>query len=255
VTNWFDPETPLIVIDLDRVKSPTENVERYFRRARKGKRALPLLAERLGALQEDLDTIEQHIEEIESTKAGSKEYEPAQLDLIEAWIKEHGRARKGASGRKRGAQQRRGTKEASTSRKSGSPTVGRQFRTREGLDVFAGRNARENDELSIRLARGNDLFFHRAGKPGPHVILRVPKGKNASPESIDDAAFLAAYLAGWRGPGDERVLWTEAKYVRKPKGLPPGKVLTERTREHRVRYDSERVGRLSVARTEGESKR
>ena len=47
VTNWFDPETPLISIDLDRVKSPTENVERYFRRARKGKRALPVLAARL----------------------------------------------------------------------------------------------------------------------------------------------------------------------------------------------------------------
>ena len=252
VTNWFDPETPLISIDLDRVKSPTENVERYFRRARKGKRALPVLAERLRTLHEDLGTIGQFIEETESMEDGSIDFDRSQLELAEAWLKEHGRVRKGASGRKSRQQRRRDSKEGATSRKSGSPVRGRHFRTREGLDVFAGRNARENDELSIRFARGNDLFFHRAGKAGPHVILRVPKGKNASPESIDDAAFLAAYLAGWRGPGDERVLWTEAKHVRKPKGLPPGKVLTERTREHRVRYDSQRVGRLSVARSEEE---
>ena len=109
-----------------------------------------------------------------------------------------------------------------------------RYRSREGLEILVGRSARENDDLSIRTARGNDLFFHIAGKPGPHVLLRVPRGEVASPESIDDAAYVAAYRSGWRGPGGVAVHWTESKFVRKPKGLPPGKVLIDREREHWV---------------------
>ena len=109
---------------------------------------------------------------------------------------------------------------------------------------MSGRTARENDRLTLSVAHGNDLFFHLASRPGPHVILRVPRGQQVAPESLEDAAFLAAYLAGWRGPSPVLVHWTEVKYVRKPKGSAPGKVSISREREYRVRYQPERLADL-----------
>ncbi len=78
------------------------------------------------------------------------------------------------------------------------------------------------------------------------MILRVPRGRNASPESIEDAAFLAGYLSGWRGPGAATVHWTEVKFVRKPKRAPVGTVLLSRDREYRVPYRPELLEKLVV---------
>ena len=237
VTDWYEEGTPQIEIALDPEATPAENVERCFRRARKGKRALPELTERIERQREAMAAIEEWLTALEAANddAAEQRLMKAVGPEIDAWLGENER-RSLASSPKKGSR-----KPA-----AGRASKFRQYRTREGLEVLAGRSARDNDELSIRVARGNDLFFHRAGRPGPHVIVRVPKGRQASPESIDDAAFLAAYLAGWRGPGDERVVWTEAKHVRKPKGLAPGQVLTHRTREHRVRYDAKRIAGLSL---------
>jgi predicted ribosome quality control (RQC) complex YloA/Tae2 family protein len=68
----------------------------------------------------------------------------------------------------------------------------------------------------------------------------------AAPESIEDAAYVAAYLSGWRGPGMAIVHWTEAKNVRKPKGLPPGKVRIHREREFRVTPREDGLSSVSV---------
>jgi len=258
VTDWFDLATPRIRIELDAARTPQENIERCFRRARKGKRSLPSLEERCERLAQERREIELLRHDLERTEGadGGSEDALVPIERAEAWLATHARLRRaqgsrtsdpspGGKERRAPASRRRAKRETVPGGKSGGPTY-RRFRTREGLEILAGRNARQNDELSIRVARGNDLFFHRADRPGPHVILRVPRGRVASPESIDDAAFVAAYLSGWRGPSDARVHWTEAKHVRKPRGLPPGRVLAHRTRDHRVRFDRERIGGLSA---------
>jgi len=241
VTDWFEPGAPPTEIPLDPVLTPLENVERCFRRARKGKRALASLDERLAALAAELADAEERRAAVESAAAEDPASETAAFERAFAWLASAERARP----ERAPAAPRKG--EGGAPAKRGP----RRYRTREGLEVLAGRNARENEELSIRLAHGNDLFFHRADRPGPHVIVRVPKGKSAAPESIDDAAYIAAYLSGWRGPDHALVVWTEAKHVRKPKGLPLGKVLVHRTREHRVEFREGRIGALAAA--EGES--
>lgn len=239
VTDWFAPGTPRVRIDLDPRLAPSENLERIFRRARRGKKALPELERRRESQRGELAELEALLSSLSARTAEDLLASPEPLVAAEEWL--------GSRERSRPPQRQRADRGASAGR-GGTPSAPRfrRYRTREGLEVLAGRSAKDNDTLSIRVARGNDLFFHRAGRPGPHVIVRVPKGRQASPESIDDAAFIAAYLAGWRGPGDERVVWTEAKHVRKPKGLSPGQVLTHRTREHRVRFDPARIGALAA---------
>lgn len=234
VTDWYDPDTPTISISLDPTLGPQENVARIFRRARRGKRTLGPLRERHEGAAGELAAIDELRAAIADADPEDLAAEDAALAAAGSWLAEHERRRP----------ERTGSRERAAPRRSGP----RRFVSREGLPILAGRNARENDELSVRSARGNDLFFHRADQPGPHVILRLPKGHNASPESIDDAAYVAAYLSGWRGPGAAIVHWTEAKNVRKPKGAPPGRVQVHRVRDHQVAYDADRIATLSESR-------
>ena len=237
VQDWYQEGAPLVEIDLEADRSPQENVERYFRRARKGKRSITILTDRKMDTVATLETVEQAItaaSELDDDHSSSDEPVVQWCQLAQELVQKHGKVRPGAGLKKAGA--RTSKQEAKVRFKT--------FRSREGLTILAGRSARENDELSIRTARGNDLFFHVAGRPGAHVILRLQPGKVASPESIDDAAFIAARLSGWRGPGTQVVHWTEAKNVRKPKGFPPGKVLIDRHREHLVKTREDGISAL-----------
>ncbi|OUU25693.1 MAG: hypothetical protein CBC13_01725 [Planctomycetia bacterium TMED53] len=229
VEDWYQPDSPKVELELIPEKTPIQNIERYFHKARKGKRSIDQLTERTENTREQCQTLDAFNAEGEALAQEDPLSEEAILewvDRVERWSRAHGKKRQ----KPRDPQARRGR--ISKSKQESKPFL--RYRSREGLEILVGRSARENDDLSIRTARGNDLFFHIAGKPGAHVILKVPRGKVAAPESIDDAAYIAAYRSGWRGPGGVAVHWTEAKFVRKPKGLPPGKVLVDREREHWV---------------------
>src|SRR5690606_37581436 len=111
--------------------------------------------------------------------------------------------------------------------------------------ILVGRDDRQNDRLTSRIARGNDLWLHVGrGYAGSHVVVRLPKGRTAILETLLDAATLAIHFSKVRGAELEEVLYTQAKNVRKAKGMPPGKVLASRTRSLRVRMEPDRLRRL-----------
>lgn len=120
-------------------------------------------------------------------------------------------------GRKPGARRRKGTEagagEASRPRRSESPG---------GFEVLVGRNNRQNDAI-VRMARGEDLWFHTRGVPGAHVLLRVG-GRGTPPPAADImyAAGLAALHSQARGSGSVAVDYCPAKHLRKEKGAAPG---------------------------------
>lgn len=105
----------------------------------------------------------------------------------------------------------------------------RRFCLPEGYEVWVGRNARQNDELTFRHARKYDLWMHARGVPGVHAVLRLPH-RNAAPGTVivRRAASIAAWFSKARGSGLAPVIVTERKYVRKSKGAPPGAVTVER---------------------------
>ncbi len=121
----------------------------------------------------------------------------------------------------------------------------RRFTSAEGQLILVGRDNRQNDRLTTRVARGNDVWMHVGrGYAGSHVVVRVPKGKTASLETLLDAGTLAVHFSKVRGAELEEVVYTQAKHVRKPKGLPPGRVVPAQTKTLRVRRDPERLERL-----------
>ncbi|NLF61543.1 MAG: DUF814 domain-containing protein [Lentisphaerae bacterium] len=107
-----------------------------------------------------------------------------------------------------------------------------------GWTALAGKTAEDNDCLSLRVAHPEDYWFHVAGQPGSHVILRRPPDDQ---DAVPDKALLtaAAAIAAWhskaRQGGVCSVSCTKAKFVGKPHGAPPGTVSVSHERILRVR--------------------
>jgi len=102
--------------------------------------------------------------------------------------------------------------------------------------VLVGRDSKSNDMLSIKIAKQNDYWFHARGLPGSHVVLKVEDTKVGIPKNIiKNAAQIAAFYSKAKTAGTAPVSYTLAKFVRKKKGMEPGKVLIEKEKVLLVR--------------------
>jgi predicted ribosome quality control (RQC) complex YloA/Tae2 family protein len=90
--------------------------------------------------------------------------------------------------------------------------------------VLAGKTEEDNDRLSLKLARPDDLWFHVRGMPGSHVVLQGPEGEEPARALREQAAAIAAWHSKARAGGVVAVSCTRARYVTKPRGAPPGTV-------------------------------
>lgn len=98
----------------------------------------------------------------------------------------------------------------------------------EGYKIWVGKGAKDNDELTLRYSYKEDVWLHAKDVAGSHVLIKVQKGKAVPQKIIEKAAALAAYYSKNRNQSFVPVIQTLKKYVRKGKGLPPGKVIVER---------------------------
>jgi predicted ribosome quality control (RQC) complex YloA/Tae2 family protein len=220
-------------IELDPALGPQQNIERYFKRYRKSRRALPFLRERLAKVEVELGALDEVAVELDS------------VESVAAVVELEERAR-GLYGKPR-----------RTKPKGSSVTVSRgprRFVSQDGYEILVGRNAKQNDELTLRMGRGNDLFFHVSGKPGAHVLVRTaegPAGQAVPLATLLDAAQLSLYYslpeqsrgALQRG-ASATVDYAPLKHVKKPKGAKPGLVHVASRKTLRVSLDAERIARL-----------
>jgi predicted ribosome quality control (RQC) complex YloA/Tae2 family protein len=105
----------------------------------------------------------------------------------------------------------------------------------DAFEVLAGKTDADNDILSLKTAKPNDLWFHAHGLPGSHVILRHPEGEKPDNATIKIAAAIAAWHSKARNAGTVPVSCTEAKHVGKPRGARPGSVSIKREKTIKVR--------------------
>lgn len=97
-----------------------------------------------------------------------------------------------------------------------------------GFDIFVGKSAANNDDLTMGFAKPNDIWLHARGVPGSHTIIKNYSKEKISKEIIEYAAELAAYYSQSRKASLVPVIYTEKKYVRKPKGANPGSVVVQK---------------------------
>ena len=103
------------------------------------------------------------------------------------------------------------------------------FEVEGGFTVYAGKSSENNDLLTVKWAKPNDLWFHARGSSGSHVVLKMGSGSgNPSKKAIEQAAAIAAWYSKMKNAKNVPVAMTEKKYVRKPKGVPAGTVVIEK---------------------------
>ena len=224
LVDYMQPEAPQVEIALDPSLDPVQNMQRYFRLYRKFRDATDTILERYELLEQRSAKVE-HLLEVIANAESHEALEDAEVALrASGW---------------RPTQAQRAAKKVDA-----RPPSFRRFITKAGAEVLVGKGSKHNDELTFRVGRGRDLWFHSRDTPGAHVILRAPQRGLPDQACILDAATLAAWHSKARGETVIDVMWTERKHVRKPKGAPPGRVTVSDTRNVAVRMDQARIDRL-----------
>lgn len=200
VDDFYDNNKEVKII-LNPIKSPWENVESYYTRAKKiknsvdyAKRDLPKQKDYISYLESLNDFINRSksIEDLEEIKEEMEEN-----NLI----------------KKQGKKKRKN--------KKSKPM---HFKTNNGSDIYVGKNSKQNDYITLKLANKDDLWFHVKNLPGSHVILR---SDNINDRDIEIAAYLAARNSSLSKEKKIDVDYTQKKNVNKAKGAKPGMVYYE----------------------------
>lgn len=199
--NYYDEDRPL-VIPTDPDLSIKDNAQRYFEKYAKLKRTEEAL---LKQQKETRDAL-YHLESISL----SLDFSESEADLlaIRKELHEAGYVKR----------------DQKTINLRNTVKKPRHFLTSDGFHVYVGRNNAQNDELTFRFAKGNDLFFHVKKAPGSHVIL-VTEGREVPDRSYEEAASLAVFFSTKRDDLKAEVDYVEKKQVKKPAGAAPGFVV------------------------------
>ncbi|MEM9448175.1 MAG: NFACT RNA binding domain-containing protein [Cyanobacteria bacterium P01_E01_bin.6] len=198
-----------ISILLDPTKNGIQNAQKFYKKHQKTKRSrtavLPLLQE----AEDEIRYLEQVDEAIVRTLEQASDDNLAALYEIRDELIQQGYLNPD--------QQRQGSRD--------KPTNFYHYQSPSGFDILIGRNNRQNDELTFRLANDYDIWFHTQEIPGSHVLLRLPAGQVADDVDLQCAADLAAHYSRARQSEQAPVIYTAPKLVFKPKGAKPGMVI------------------------------
>ncbi|HVA89540.1 MAG TPA: NFACT RNA binding domain-containing protein [Chloroflexota bacterium] len=208
-----------LTIPLDPALTPLENAQRFFKRYQKARDAAAITPGLLETARQDLDYLDQ------LAVHAALATDPQSLAAVRGEAREVlvGPAPAGKVRKKGGAQPGRGVKGKGAGGKAEPRAVPLRLRAADGTEILIGRSARQNEELTFRLAGPRDIWLHARQIPGAHVILRVA-GQTPSPAALHDAAALAAYHSQARESTAVPVDYAPVRNVRRIKGGKPGMV-------------------------------
>jgi predicted ribosome quality control (RQC) complex YloA/Tae2 family protein len=220
LTDFYAEDTPTIEIEVDENRTLQEEAARRFARYTKAKRAAREISERLEKIEPELAVLESKRAELERIIAARD------MDALDAFDGGGSSEKSGALG-KAGAGRTKTAPRAKASRRDSAEKgrALRRYRSSDGYEIVVGRGARENDELTFRVARSYDTWMHAADYPGSHVVVRARGRDEPVPHrTLVEAARLAAHFSQARKDAKVAVNYTQRKFVSKPRGAAPGLV-------------------------------
>ena len=220
--DYYDPDCGEIEIALDPLKTPQQNAAAMFREYNKLKGARSHLTGLIAQGETQLDYLNSVLEML-SLSESEKDISDIRRELEET----------GYIRRQSGSRQSRVKAQAPL-----------RFVTDDGFEVLAGRSNIQNDQLTTKLCRRTDYWFHTQKVHGSHVILRC-SDREPTPLAISQAATIAAYYSQGRDGGKIAVDYTMLRFVRKPSGALPGKVIYTDYKTVMTQADEELVKRLA----------
>ncbi|MFV0387565.1 MAG: NFACT family protein [Pyrinomonadaceae bacterium] len=203
VKDFFAEGTPKIEIPGDANSNITEIAEGYFRRYTKARNARTELSARISSLEETISSLKAKRALLEAA------IESENYDVVETFLppkqKYNGDIK---------------SKKAETTEHKHA----RIFLSSDGYEILVGKRSKDNDILTFRIARSNDVWLHAADYPGSHVIIRAKSRAEVPQTTLHEAAQLAAFYSKARDEKKAAVNFTQRKFVSKPKASAPGLV-------------------------------
>ncbi|MFC7372111.1 NFACT family protein [Fictibacillus iocasae] len=197
--DYFDENMPLVKIALEPMKTPAENAQHYFKKYNKMKKSISAITDQIAIAKEEVAYFDRLLTFMES--ASINDVEEIREELAE-----------GGYVRQRGSSKKK-VKE--------KPAI-EEYVSSDGTLIFVGKNNKQNDYLTHKLARQNETWLHTKDIPGSHVLIR---SEDPSDTAVLEAAHLAAYFSKARHSGSVPVDYTQVRNVKKPSGAKPGFVI------------------------------
>lgn len=226
VQNFYDPEGTEAVIPMDPSLTPAQNAQAYFKKYLKAKNTRDAVINQLEQAESELS----YLEAVETAVLQAPDMED--LTEIRGELEEQ-------TYLKPKVQQGR-----SKAKKEQSRPRPLSFMSSDGYTILVGKNNKQNDYLTLRLAGDEDLWLHTKDIPGSHVIIRCDRGPDVPDQTLLEAATLAAWFSKGRQSGKVPVDYTRRRHVWKPKGAKPGMVLYDNQRTLYVTPSEELVEKL-----------
>lgn len=200
--NFYDENLAKITIPLDRKISPSDNAQKYYKRYSKLKNAHLLLLEQIPETEAEIEYLENVLISIENSTE-VEELDEIKDELVsEGYIKGNNKKKK---------------KESSVSQPH-------HYISSDGFNIYVGKNNKQNDYLTLKFARKEDLWLHVQNMPGSHAIIQR-EGKTIPDTTLEEAAILAAYYSKGKNGNHIPVDYTERRNVKKHKNAKTGMVI------------------------------
>lgn len=198
VIDYYDPDQKEVTIQLQTDKSPSENAQALFTRYRKLSTSKKMVQREIIKTKREIDYLEQLLQQIDTARESD-------IEEIREELREGGYLRKQRQGK----------------RKKPTKPVPEEFVSTDGTTILVGKNNKQNEYVTNRLAHRNDTWLHTKDIPGSHVVIR---SSEPSDETLLEAAQLAAFFSKAQQSSSVPVDYTLIRHVKKPNGAKPGYV-------------------------------
>ncbi|OMP68547.1 Rqc2 family fibronectin-binding protein [Domibacillus epiphyticus] len=215
VLNYYDETGAKITIPLDPQKNPADNAQKYFSRYQKAKNAIIVVQEQITKTNEEIQYFESLLQQLESAS-------PRDIEEIREELAEEGYMK---------------ARNVKKKKKMEKPSI-EEYVSSDGTSIHAGKNNRQNDYLTNKFARRDDIWLHTKDIPGSHVVIR---SDDPSDQTILEAAMIAAYYSKAKESSSVPVDYTKVRYVKKPSGAKPGFVIYDQQHTVYVTPDEGKV--------------
>lgn len=199
--NFYDNNKE-ITIPLDKNKSAKENAKKYYDKYAKLSRTTKALSEEILKTKNDME----HLQSIQTALEVSSDDES--LSQIRQELVDFGYIKKHSSAKKQ--------------KITSHPY---HYISSDGYDIYVGKNNYQNEELTFKVATGNDWWFHAKGIPGSHVILKSNNEEELPDRAYEEAAALAAFYSKAKDADKVEVDYIQKKNIKKVAGAAPGFVI------------------------------
>ena len=222
VINYYDPEQQMITIPMQANLTPNENAQKYFKKYAKAKAGAQQSIIQAGHTQDELN----YLDSIKNSLRNAQTPADLQDIRLELEAAEYVKARL--------------TKQNKKNKKE--PEFKPLILHYNDIELLVGKNNVQNDYVTTKQARNNDVWFHAKDIPGSHVIIRNhQEQRELSQDVLDFAAHIAAYFSKGRQSALVPVDYTLKRHVHKPNGAKPGRVIYENQKTIYITPDEEAI--------------